>query len=169
MSTEKHFPTAEQKEKELVITRTFDAPRKLVFKAWTESEHMARWWSPKGFTIPHCKIDFRVGGAWHLCMRSPSGEDFWCGGVYREIIEPELIVCTDHFADREGNIVDPSEYGMPGDFPKEMLITVILTEQDGKTTLTMCQSVPKELAEKTQMSDGWNQLFDKLAEFLETL
>jgi uncharacterized protein YndB with AHSA1/START domain len=77
---------ANQDNKELIITRIFDAPRELVWKAWTEPEQLMRWWGPKSFTSPVCKIDLRVGGVYLYCMRSPEGQDYWNTGVYKEII-----------------------------------------------------------------------------------
>src|SRR5512147_1513859 len=77
---------------ELVITRTFDAPRALVFRAWTQPEHMVRWLGPHGYTAPSCKIDFRVGGAYRACICSPEGQESWMRGIYREIVEPERLV-----------------------------------------------------------------------------
>ena len=90
-------------------------PRGLVWKAWTDPERMKLWRGPKDFTAPVCKIDFRVGGAYYFCMRSPEGTDYWSTGVYREIIEKERIVCTDNFADGKGNVVSAGHYGMEGD------------------------------------------------------
>lgn len=153
-------------EPELVITRTFDAPRDLVFRAWTEPEYMARWWGPNGFTTPVCEIDLRPGGAWLFCMRSPEGEEYWCGGIYREIVEPERIVCTDCFTDEEGNPVDPAQYGMPEGVPTEMLLTVTFEEHEGRTKVTMRQSLPESLAREVGAVEGWNQSFDKLADHL---
>ncbi len=123
-------------EQELVITRIFDAPRELVWKAWTDPERVKRWWGPKGFTTPVSEIDFRVGGAYLYCMRSPEGQDYWSTGVYREIVEPEQIVYTDSFSDAEGNLVPASYYGMSGDWPLELLVTVTFEEHEGKTKLT---------------------------------
>ncbi len=79
----------ETAERELVVTRIIDAPRDLVFKAWTEPEQVARWWGPQGFVTTHCDMDIRPGGAFRCCMRSPAGTDHWKRGVYREIVEPE--------------------------------------------------------------------------------
>ena len=81
-------------DRELVITRVFDAPRALVFAAWTEPDRIVEWSAPHGFTIPHCEGELRVGGAWRCCMRSPEGADLWLGGVYREIVVPERLVFT---------------------------------------------------------------------------
>jgi uncharacterized protein YndB with AHSA1/START domain len=153
-------------EPELVITRLFDAPRALVFESWSKPEHLMRWWGPKGFTTPHCTIDFRVGGAWHLCMRSPEGRDYWCKGVYREIKAPELIVSTDFFADAAGNPVPPTDYGMSAEVPAEMLLTVRFAEQAGGTKLTLQQSLPLPLAESIGAVQGWSQSLDRLAALL---
>src|SRR5512143_289293 len=92
-------------EQAVVITRVFEAPRELVWKAWTECERLIRWWGPKGFTTPFCKTDLHVGGVYVNCMRSPDGKDYWSTGIYREIVPPKRIVCTDSFADEKGNIV----------------------------------------------------------------
>ena len=97
-------------DNEIVITRVFDAPRSDVFKAWTDPERMEQWWGPNGFTMPYCKIDLRPGGIMHFCMRAPDGQDIWCRGVYREVAEPERIVSTDSFSDKDGNVVAPSQY-----------------------------------------------------------
>lgn len=152
--------------RELVITRVFDAPRSIVFKAWTEPERMKRWWGPKGFTLPFCKVDLRPGGVCHYCMRSPEGRDYWGKDVYREIVEPERLVLTDVFSDEKGNTVKPAEYGMSPDWPEETLITVTFDEYEGKTKLTLRQSVPESIAERTGARQGWIESLDRLAEYL---
>src|SRR5207249_11050128 len=81
----------ESAERELVLTRVFDAPRRLVFKAWTEPERVVRWWGPQGFTMPSCTMDVRPGGAFRFCMRSPEGTDHWLRGVYRERSEERRV------------------------------------------------------------------------------
>jgi uncharacterized protein YndB with AHSA1/START domain len=96
-------------------------------------------------------------------MRSPEGRDYWCKGVYREIVAPELIVSTDCFADEAGNLVQPTHYGMSSDVPAEMLLTVRLAEQAGKTRLTLQQSLPISLARSIGAVDGWSQSLDRLA------
>ena len=150
-------------EPELVVTRLLDAPRELVFMAWSEPEQLKRWWGPNGFTTPHCSVDFRIGGAWHLCMRSPEGRDYWCGGVYREIVVPELIVCTDFFADEAGNPVPPTQYGVPAEVPAEMLLTISFAEEAGGTRLTVQQSIPLAVARDIGAIEGWSQSLDRLA------
>ena len=154
------------KEQELVITRIFDAPREHVWRAWTEPERLMRWWGPKGFTSPACKIDFRVGGKYLYCMRSPEGQDFWSTGTYREIAQPSLLVCTDSFADEEGNVVPATHYGMSPDFPLELQVAVTLAEDGGKTRMTL-RHVGIPAGEMSEMCEaGWNESFDKLAESL---
>src|ERR1700736_5498843 len=115
----------ESAKTELVITRDFDAPRGLVFKAWTRPEHMVHWWGPKGYTTPTCEMDVRPGGALRLCMRSPEGTDFWVRGVYREVVEPERIVFTG------------ASEAEPG---SETVMTITFAEHAGGTRLTMHQS-----------------------------
>ena len=155
------------KSEGLVITRVFDAPCELVWKAWTDPEHLKRWWGPKNFTAPSCKMDLRVGGKYLFCMHSPDGKDYWTTGVYREIKKPERIVCTDSFADEKGNVVPASFYGMQDDMPTEMLVTVTFEDENGKTKMTLKHAgMPAgEMGEMAQT--GWNESFDKLAESLK--
>ena len=141
-------------ERELVITRVFDAPRPLVFKAWTKPEHLVRWWGPQGFTTPSCTMDVRPGGAFRLCMRSPEGTDHWLRGVYREIVEPERLVCTWAWEDAEGK---------PG---HETLLTVSFAEHGGKTKLTLHQAVFESVTARDSHQGGWTECLDRLAEYL---
>jgi uncharacterized protein YndB with AHSA1/START domain len=165
MNARKPKFTSEPSEQVLVITRVIDAPRDLVFKAWTEPGRKKHWWGPNGFTTPFCTIDLRVGGVYHNCMRSPEGRDYWSKGVYREIVAPERIVCTDSFSDAEGNLVEPAQYGMP-EWPVETLITVTFAEREGKTTLTLQHDVPESVAERTGARQGWSESLDRLAAYL---
>lgn len=153
--------------REIVITRVFDAPRELVWRAWTEPEHLMRWWGPKGYTSPACKIDLRVGGKYLFCMRSSEGQEFWSTGVYREIVPPERLVMTDSFADKDGNVVPASHYGFGEDFPLELQVTLTFEEQEGKTKMTL-RHVGFPAGEMSEMAgQGWNESFDKLAESLK--
>jgi uncharacterized protein YndB with AHSA1/START domain len=148
---------------ELVMTRVFDAPRELVWKAWTEPAHIARWWGPKDFTAPDCRMDQRVGGRYHFCMRAPDGKDYWSTGVYREITPPERLVMTDSFADPEGNVVPASFYGLEGEWPLEMVVTVTLEDLGGRTRMTVRHvGLPAEKGSE-MAGAGWNESFDKLA------
>lgn len=158
----------DQNEKnELIITRIFDAPRELVWKAWIDPEMFMKWWGPKDFTCPFCKIDFQVGGKYLNCMRGPDGRDYWSTGVYKEIIPMEKIVNTDSFADENGNVVSSSYYGIEG-FPIEMQVTVMFEEEDGKTKMTLKHSGIENISDtdRSNMEQGWNQSFDKLANSL---
>ncbi|MBI3993768.1 MAG: SRPBCC domain-containing protein [Candidatus Lambdaproteobacteria bacterium] len=151
---------------EIVITRVFDAPRALVFKAWTEPAHLKRWWAPEGFTTPHYTVDLRPGGRMHYCMRSPEGSDYWGLGTFREIVVPERLVYIDSFADAQGNPVPPAHYGISASHPAETLVTVTFTERAGRTTLTLRYAVPATVPERDMAAQGWNQMLDKLAGLL---
>jgi uncharacterized protein YndB with AHSA1/START domain len=163
--TAKSSPAKKPTERELVITRDFDAPRELVWKAWTEPEHFKSWMGPKGFTTPVCKIDLRVGGEYLYSMRSPEGQDFWSKGVFREIVPPERLVMTASRADKEGNIVP----GMSGDWPLETQITVTFEEHNGKTKLTLKHAGMPAGKNRDMAGAGWSESFDKLAEYLANL
>jgi uncharacterized protein YndB with AHSA1/START domain len=151
---------------EVVMTRLFDAPRELVWKAWTDPERLKRWWGPAGFTAPSAELDLRVGGKYLFCMRSPDGKDYWTTGVYREIVPLERFVCTDSSADEKGNVVPATYYGMSPDFPLEMLVTVTLEERDGKTKMTLRLAGIPSGPDSQGAEQGLNQSFDKLAEEL---
>lgn len=150
----------------LLITRTFDAPIDLVFKAWTDPDRVMKWWGPKDFTCPFCRIDLRLGGTYLYCMRSSDGKNYWGTGTYLEIIEPEHIVYTDNFADENGNIVSPKSYGLSADWPNEAIIKVDFSEDSDKTILTLQHSPIKPGKERDMCRDGWNELLDKLADYL---
>ena len=164
---------AKPAENELVIERTFDAPRELVWRAWTDPAHFVRWWAPKIFTTPHCTIDLRVGGELHYCMRSSEGEEawkkgIWGKGVFKEIVPPSRLVLDWYFSNEKGDIVSPAEFGMP-EIPRDMLLTVTFEDRDGKTFMRMRQSLPLPLARKLGAHEGWGQSFDKLDALLATL
>jgi uncharacterized protein YndB with AHSA1/START domain len=148
-------------EREFVMERIFDAPRELVFQAFSACERIARWWGPTGWTLPVCQMDFRPGGVWLYCMRGPAGEEGCGKAVYREIVEPERIVYTDAFADAEGNVLAE----MP-----EMLITVTFAEHDGKTKLTnraqFASAADLERTLAIGMVEGLTQTLDRLEAYL---
>jgi uncharacterized protein YndB with AHSA1/START domain len=157
---------AQPAKPELVITRIFEAPRELVWQAWTDPAQLVKWWGPKNFTAPVAKIDLRVGGKYLNCMRSPEGQDYWTTGTYREVVPPERLVYTDSFADSDGNVVSGSHYGMGEDFPLEMLVTVTFEDVAGKTKMTLKHvGLPAGMSDMT--GTGWNESFDKLAESLK--
>ncbi len=153
---------------ELTITRIFDAPRELAWKAWTDPELLKSWWGPKNFTAPVSKIDLRADGKYLFCMRGPDGKDYWSTGVYREIVPTERIVLTDSFADEKGNVVPASQYGMAGDWPLELLITVTFEEIGGKTKMILRhEGIPAGMMRELTET-GWSESFDKLAESIVT-
>ena len=141
-------------DRQLIITRLLDAPRELVFKVWTQPEHVVRWMGPNGFTAPSCQMDVRPGGAYRTLIRSPEGKDHWMRGVYREIVEPERLVMTFAWED---------EAGEPG---HETLVTVEFADQGGQTRLTFRQGVFQSVADRDSHQDGWSQCLDRLAAYL---
>jgi uncharacterized protein YndB with AHSA1/START domain len=151
----------------LEITRIFDAPRDVVFEAWTKPERFVQWWGPRGYTTPFCEIDLRPGGLMRYCMRSAEGQDVWCGGVFRDVVPGSRLVYRDFFTDQAGKAVSPTEYGVSGDWPAETLVTVTFEDFDGKTKLTLRHSAgTAPAAEIEGASQGWNESFDRLAELL---
>ena len=144
----------DQRERELVITRIFDAPRHLVFQAWTESDRVARWWGPQGFVTTCWDMDIRPGGAFRVCMRSPEGAGHWKQGVYREVVEPERLVFT--FAWEDGA-------GRPG---HQTVVTVIFAERGDKTELTLHQAVFETVEWRDEHRRGWTSTLQRFAEYL---
>jgi uncharacterized protein YndB with AHSA1/START domain len=149
----------------MVITRIFDAPRELVWKAWTDPKYVMQWWGPKGFTAPVCKMDFRVGGKFLWCMKGPDGEVVgWNGGEYFEIVEHEKIVYSMYFADAEGNKIDPAQYGIELEAMDDAHDVVLFEDfGDGQTKLTLIGSEPMESARNSGQLEGWNEILDKVA------
>ena len=150
-------------QNEIVINRVFNLPVSEVWLAWTDAEYFKKWWGPRGFTCPSSKMEAKVGGKYLNCMRGPDGKEYWSAGVVKELIPERKLVVTDSFSDDKGNIKPASEYGMPGDWPKELLITVYLEEADGATKMKLRhQGIPAEMRE--DCIKGWNESFDKLEE-----
>lgn len=152
---------------ELQVERTFKAPRKLVWQHWSVPDLLRKWWGPKDFTSPEAKIDFRVGGKYLFAMRSPEGHDYYSTGTYEEIVPLEKIVLTDSFADKEGNIVPSSYYGMGGSTLDEYHITLLFEEIGQKTKMTLKHfGLPGDIVNLTK--HGWEESFDKLDVSLKT-
>jgi uncharacterized protein YndB with AHSA1/START domain len=141
----------------LVITRIFDAPRELVYKAWSEPARMAQWMGPRGFTTTVVKMDARPGGTYRFHMRGPDGADHWQQGVYREIVEPERLVCTYAWADAAGNPTRP-----------ETLLTLTFEDLGGKTKLTLHQAVFESVTARDLHQGGWTSSLERLGEYLAT-
>jgi uncharacterized protein YndB with AHSA1/START domain len=144
-------------ERELTITRVFDAPRSLVFKVWTQPEHFVRWLGPKDFTTVACQMKVQLGGIYRACIRSPEGNDHWMQGVYREIIEPERLVFTFAWEDEKRQ-------------PKhKTLVTVTFTEQDNQTLMTFHQAIFESTESRNAHQSGWSECFDRLEVHLANL
>lgn len=156
---------------EFVVTRVFDAPRALVWKVWTEPEHLKRWFGPKGFTMPACSLDLRPGGVLHYGMRSADGHEMWGKWTFREIVPPERLVVIVSFADAKGGV---TRHPMNATWPLETLSTLLLSEHEGRTTLTLRWAAHRasEVERKTfdsshqNMRQGWTGTLDQLAAYL---
>jgi len=148
-------------QNDIVINRVFDLPISKVWQAWTEAEEFKKWWGPKDFTCPSSKMEARVGGKYLNCMRGPDGKEYWSTGVVKEFIPERKLVVTDSFSDEKGNITSASEHGLPGNWPKELLISVYFEEADGATKMKLRhEGIPDEMRE--ECIKGWNESFDKL-------
>lgn len=149
----------------MVVTRVFDAPRELVWKAWTDPKYVKQWWGPHGFTTPVCEMDFRVGGRSLYCMRTPDGQEFWNGVEYIEIVPPEKIVSLMYFADAKGNKIDAAELGIEHEAVDGAYdVTLFEDLGDGRTKLTFIGNEPMESAKESGQMEGWKQILDKVAE-----
>jgi uncharacterized protein YndB with AHSA1/START domain len=142
------------KERTLVLTRVFDAPRNVVFSAWTEPERAAHWWGPQGFAILSCRMDVRTGGSWRVQMRSQEGTRHVKSGVYREIVPPERLVFTWAWDD---------EQGLPG---HETLVTILLEAEGRRTRLTLHQAVFETMSARDMHRGGWTSCLERFADYL---
>jgi uncharacterized protein YndB with AHSA1/START domain len=154
----------------MVVTRVFDAPRELVWKAWTDPKYVMQWWGPKGFTSPFCEMDFRVGGKFRCCMKAPDGQEFWNGVEYHEIVPHEKIVSSLWFADAQGNKVEAAEYGIEHEAIENAYdVTLFEDLGNGQTKLTFIGNEPLESAKNSGQYEGWKQILDKVAEVIAGL
>ena len=156
--------TANEPER-MTVTRVFDAPLDVVWRAWTDPKYAMQWWGPKDFTTPFCEMDFRVGGKFLFCMRAPDGREFWTGGEYHEIVPQEKIVLSMYPTDAKGNRVDAAEYGIEHE-AIDGARDVVLFEGVGKekTKLTLIGNETMQAAKDSGQLEGWNQILDKFAE-----
>jgi uncharacterized protein YndB with AHSA1/START domain len=160
-------------QKEFTVSRVFNAPRDLVFKAQTEPDRFAQWWGPKGFNMLVAKLDLRPGGLFHYSMKSPEGHVMWGRFVYREIVAPERIVFVNSFSDEKGGV---ARAPFAPDWPLEVQNTMTLTESAGKTTLTLKGFPVNATAEEVrrynsfheQMTQGFGGTLDQLESYLAT-
>ena len=141
-------------DREIVMTRVFDAPRRMVFDAFSKPEHLKRWFGPRGWTLTTCEVDFRVGGAFRFVLRGPDGKEMGMRGAYREIAPPERSVHMESF----------------DNYPGESQVTGVLLEQNGKTTLTVTvlydSKEVRNAVLQSGMEHGAAESYDRLAELL---
>ncbi|HKN52791.1 MAG TPA: SRPBCC domain-containing protein [Amycolatopsis sp.] len=139
---------------DLTITRVFDAPRELVFSAWTDPDRLASWLGPKGFTAPSVTLDTRPGGGWRACIRNEThGDEHWMHGVYREISTPERLVFS-------------FSWDTEGDMRAETLVTITFADLGGKTEMTFHQAGFPTEPIRDDHHGGWTESFDDLAAYL---
>jgi len=141
-------------DRELFFTRLFDAPRELVFRAWTDREQLMKWWGPQGHAVTFLAMDLRPGGAWRKCMRSAQGSEYWRHGTYLEIVEPERLVFTYLSDDPES---DPEH---------ETVVTMIFEDRGAKTLMTFRQREFQSIAERNSHRGGWASCMDRFAAWL---
>ena len=148
-------------DQEILITRTFDAPRELVWQMWTKAEHLQHWWGPEGWTLPVCEVDFRPGGTWLYCMQGPDGMQSCGKATYLEIEAPERIVYEDAFVDADGNVFEEMPVG-------HSLLKFV--EEGGKTTVMNTVRYPtktdRDKVIEMGMEAGIDQTFNRLEVYL---
>ena len=145
-------------DREIVLTRVFDAPRQMVFDAFTRPELLRRWFGARGWNLVVCEVDLRVGGGWRFVSRGPDGAEMGQGGVYREVVPPDRLVYTELFDDQS--------------YPGESLIAHDFAEQDGRTTLTStllyATREGRDTVLRYPMARGVAESYDRLAELLRS-
>jgi len=158
-------------ERPFIIARVFDAPRDLVWQAWTQSQRLMHWWGPKGFTVRVCNVDLRPGGVFHYCLRMPNGGDLWGRFVYREITAPGRLVFLNTFSDEAGNV---TRNPWAPDWPLELLNTLALDELEGRTAFRL-HSIPFHASQSergafeagnSSLRQGWTGTLEQLAAYL---
>jgi uncharacterized protein YndB with AHSA1/START domain len=165
--------TGSEAAADLKLSRLVDAPRELVFRVWTEAEHLAQWFAPRRVDIPFCRIDPRPDGAIHFCHRTQDGTEVWVKGIYREFVAPERLVFSLWFVDAGGA---PAPHPMFPDWPTDasILTTVTFVDIDGKTQLTVKQALLPGAAqasdtfwrERDAARAGWIETLDRLQEYV---
>jgi len=152
---------------DLFITHEFDAPRELVFRAWTDAQHLKHWYAPAGCTIEFKSLDVREGGAFHSCIHDPVHGECWIKGIYHEVVFPEKLVLTMVLSNERGDDVAANNAGKPDDWPEAIVTTVTFEDIDGKTKLTLHQTVAEEEAKKTGAYQSWFSMFARLENILK--
>ncbi|RUT47405.1 SRPBCC domain-containing protein [Paenibacillus anaericanus] len=157
----------------LILEREFNAPRELVFQAFTKAEHLKQWWGPRGWTLPVCHVDFREGGVWHYCMKCEDknqgdfyGMESWGKAAYREIVVPEKIVYVDYFSDAEGNVAE--------DMPQTLVTLTFIETDNGTRVINRGEYATAEALKQVMdmgmmqgITDTWNRLVEHLKSIQE--
>lgn len=146
--------SSDSADRTLTIVRNFDAPRELVFKAWSQPEQVVRWWGPKGFTTPSCRMDVRPGGSYRTVMRSPEGKEHVMRGSYREVVPPGRLVMTFAWEDADGRT------------GHETMVEVLFEDVAGGTRLTFRHGAFETVAARDQHLEGWTRFMESLADHL---
>ena len=153
----------------IVIERTFDAPVDVIWQMWTQPAHFQNWYGPQGVTVPVAKMDVRVGGRRLVCMemQRPDGSmKMWTTGEYTEVVPNKRLVYTESMADENGNVVSPSAQGMHDQHPMTTEVTVLLEDLDGRTKMIMTHAgMPADQG----ATNGWEQAFAKMADYIQTV
>ncbi|WP_205748983.1 SRPBCC domain-containing protein [Emticicia sp. CRIBPO] len=156
-------PENKSTDREILISYVFDVRRDILFKAWTDPEHLRKWYAPHGCTIEFPEIDLREGGRFRSCIKNPAFKDCWCKGEYLEIKAPERLVYTLTATDEHGNEAEPKALGMHPEWPKITIVTVTFEENADKTLLTLHQTASESLAKETGAHPSWIQMFERLS------
>lgn len=155
------------KNGEVYLTHSFDAPREMVFEAWTDPRQLATWFAPANTHISFKKADVRTGGSYHSCIHDPIHGECWCKGTYLEVTYPEKLVYTIELTDADGRDLSPSQTGKGDDWPVKSILTVIFTELHGQTELSLHQTVPAVLAQQTGALPSWISMLGNLRDLLD--
>ena len=144
------------------VTRNFDVPIERVWQAWANPELVKQWWGPEGYSCPEAKSDFRQGGKYLFAMKGPDAKVAWSGGVYEQIVENKKIVYTDNFTDKDGKVVDPEVYGMPGEWGDTTRVTVEFEKiSDAETKMSLKhEGIPADMHD--DCVQGWTSSIGKI-------
>lgn len=154
--------------KKLTLTRTFQAPIEEVWRAWTDTELLKKWWAPGGMHCSHMTADVQEGGRFFYCFKMDEDDtEYWGRGTYQTITEPTFLSYLDSFTDEKGTDVPPSHYGMAGDEVVESLVEITFKEDKNGTHVTLAADNPFGAQMTKEMTKGWNDMFDKLAEVMK--
>jgi uncharacterized protein YndB with AHSA1/START domain len=150
----------------VLITRTFAAPRELVFRMWSRPELLMRWYAPRRCVLEILRFEFREGGEFRHRIREPDGSGCRCSAVFTEIVAPERIVYSLCFSDEQGRFVSAKNAGAADDWPDRTTVTVTFVEAGGRTTMTLHQTVPESVAKRTGAWPSWVEMLQRLSEGL---